>query len=52
VLDGDHVVDVRVLRQQFFLDALTAHSTTPATHCTVVVMARMLRVPTLPSGLR
>jgi hypothetical protein len=30
----------------------TACSTTPATHCTVVVMARMLRVPTEPSALR
>ena len=30
----------------------TAKATTPATHCTVVVMARMLRVPTEPSALR
>jgi hypothetical protein len=30
----------------------TAKSTTPETHCTVVVMARMLRVPTEPSALR
>ena len=30
----------------------TANSTTPATHCTVVVIARMLRVPTVPSAFR
>jgi len=30
----------------------TANSTTPDTHCTVSVMARMLRVPTVPSALR
>ena len=30
----------------------TACATTPATHCTVVVTARMLRVPTEPSALR
>src|SRR5262249_37513093 len=30
----------------------TACSTTSETHCTVVVMARMFRVPTDPSGFR
>ena len=29
-----------------------AYSVTPATHCTVCVIARMLRVPTEPSALR
>ena len=53
VLEADDVVDVRVLRQQLGLDALRPRSsTTPATHCTVVVIARMLRVPTEPSALR
>jgi hypothetical protein len=52
VLQADHVVDVRVARQQLGLMRATACSTTPATHCTVVVMARMLRVPTEPSALR
>ena len=31
---------------------ILAITTTPATHCTVVVIARMLRVPTEPSALR
>jgi hypothetical protein len=52
VLEADDVVDVRVQGSSSSLMRLTAKSTTPETHCTVVVMARMLRVPTEPSALR
>jgi hypothetical protein len=52
VLQRHHVVDVRVRGSSSALMRCTAKSVTPATHCTVVVMARMLRVPTEPSALR
>ncbi len=52
VLEADDVVDVRIFRQQLRRMRSIAKSSTPATHCTVVVIASMLRVPTEPSALR
>ena len=53
VLEADDVVHVRVIADSSSaLMRATACATTPATHCTVVVMARRLRVPTEPSALR
>jgi hypothetical protein len=52
VLQAHHVVDMGYRGSSSDLMRRTAKSSTPATHCTVVVMARMLRVPTVPSALR
>ena len=47
-----HVIDVGIFRQQLALMRLTANSIVPATHCTLVVIARIFLVPTEPSALR